>query len=30
LLMAQSKASGEEHEDRQPLIGDAAPGLQVA
>jgi len=30
LLMAKSKASGEEHKDQQPLINDAAPGLQVA
>jgi glycosyltransferase involved in cell wall biosynthesis len=30
LLAAQSKAGGEEREDRPRLIGDAAPGLQVA
>jgi hypothetical protein len=30
LLMAQYTASAEKHEDQQPLISDAAPGLQVA
>jgi len=30
LLMSQSKARGEEQEDQPPLIGDAAPGLQIA
>jgi len=30
LLAAQSKAGGEEQEDQRRLIGDAAPGLQVA
>jgi glycosyltransferase involved in cell wall biosynthesis len=30
LLTAQSKAGDEEQEDQPQLIGDAAPGLQVA